>query len=94
MSKQFETLIETIAGLAAANVVVIETLHERKLVDKKHFAHAFGRALDTLAPDLQGGMIEHTLRALRDRCMNVPVGGESDFREWLGRLLDPDRDVV
>ncbi len=91
MSKQFETLLETIAGLAAANVVIIETLHERKLVDKTHFAHAFGRALDTLAPELRGGMTEHTLRSLRDRCMNVPAGGASDFRDWLAKLLDPDR---
>jgi len=94
MSKQFETLLETIAGLAAANVVIIETLHERKLVDKTHFAHAFGRALDTLAPDLRGGMTEHTLRSLRDRCMNAPADGMSDFRGWLAKLLDLDRDVV
>lgn len=91
MSRQFETLLETIAGLAAANVVIIETLHERRLVDKTHFAHAFGRALDTLAPDLRGGMVEHTLRSLRDRCMNVPAGGASDFQEWLANLLEQDR---
>jgi hypothetical protein len=91
MPVRFEVLLETIAGLAAANVVIIETLHERKLVDKTHFAHAFGRALDTLAPELRGGMTEHTLRSLRDRCMNAPAHGVSDFQEWLGKLLDADR---
>jgi hypothetical protein len=54
------------------------------VVDKTHFAHAFGRALDTLAPEHRGGMIELTLRNLRDRCMNLPAGGRSsDAQEWL-----------
>ena len=87
MSSEFESLLETIAGLAAANIVMIETLHERGVVDKTHFAHAFGRALDTLAPEHRGGMIELTLRNLRDRCMNLPTGGvPSDAQEWLKSL--------
>ena len=65
---------------------MVETLHEHGVIDKSHFAHAFGRALDTLAPEHRGGLIEHTLRNLRDRCMNLPPGG-SDAEEWLGRLL-------
>ena len=24
----------------------------------------------------------------RDRCMNVPAGGASDFRDWLAKLLN------
>lgn len=84
MSNEFESLLETIAGLAAANIVMIETLHEQGVVDKTHFAHAFGRALDTLAPEHRGGMIELTLRNLRDRCMNLPAGGTpSQAQEWL-----------
>jgi hypothetical protein len=31
-------------------------------------------------------MIEHTLKNLRDRCMNLRPG-EGDAREWLQRLL-------
>jgi hypothetical protein len=84
---QFDTLLETLAGLAAANIVMVETLHERGVVDKSHFAHAFARALDTLAVEHRGGMIEHVLRNLRDRCMNLPPRGDSDAREWLDRLL-------
>jgi hypothetical protein len=83
VTSEFESLLETIAGLAAANIVVIETLHERGVVDKTHFAHAFGRALDTLAPEHRGGMIELTLRNLRDRCMNLSRGEPSDAQEWL-----------
>ncbi len=87
MSSEFESLLDTIAGLAAANIVMIETLHERGVVDKTHFAHAFGRALDTLAPEHRGGMIELTLRNLRDRCMNMPAGGaRSDAQAWLQGL--------
>jgi hypothetical protein len=87
MSSEFDSLLETIAGLAASNVVMIETLHERGIVDKTHFAHAFGRALDTLAPEHRGGMIELTLRNLRDRCMNLPAAGvPSDAQEWLRSL--------
>jgi hypothetical protein len=85
--KEFDTLLETLAGLAAANIVLVETLHERGVVDKSHFAHAFGRALDTLAPEHRGGMIEHVLRNLRDRCMNLPARGSSDAREWLDRII-------
>ena len=87
--KEFDSLLETVAGLAAANIVLIETLHEHGILDKTHFAHAFGRALDTLAPEHRGGMIEQVLRNLRDRCMNLPARGSSDAQEWLDRLLTP-----
>lgn len=83
---EFRALLETLAGLAAANVVIIETLHEHRVLDKRHFAHAFARALDGLAPDHRGGMVEHTLQNLRDRCMNLRAG-QPDTREWLQRLL-------
>jgi len=88
VSQEFESLLETMAGLAAANIVLIETLHERGIVDKTHFAHAFARALDTLAPEHRGGMIEHVLRNMRDRCMNLPSGGASDADAWLRRVLE------
>jgi hypothetical protein len=56
-------------------------------VDKGHFAHAFARALDTLAPEHRGGMIEHVLRNLRDRCMNLPPRGTSTrARGWISCL--------
>ena len=84
--RDFETLLETLAGLAAANVVMIETLHEHGVMDKRHFAHAFARALDGLAPEHRGGMVEHTLKNLRDRCMNLRAG-DADARDWLQRLL-------
>ena len=87
MTREFDSLLETMAGLAAANIVVIETLHEKGIVDKTHFAHAFARALDTRAPEHRGGMIEHVLRNMRDRCMNLPSGRASDAREWLRQIL-------
>ena len=79
-------LIDTLAGLAAAHVVLIETLHEHGVIDKTHFAHAFARALDGLAPEHRGGMVEQVLRNLRDRCMNLRAG-ESDAQEWLRGIL-------
>ena len=85
--EDFEALLETLAGLAAANIVLVETLHEHRVLDKRHFAHAFARALDGLAPEHRGGMIEHTLKNLRDRCMNLRAG-ESEAQEWLRRLLE------
>lgn len=95
MKSEFDSLLETVAGLAAANIVMIETLHEQRILDKTHFAHAFGRALDTLAPEHRGGMVEHVLQNLRDRCMNLPARGASDAQEWLEHLLanyaSPDR---
>jgi len=86
-AERFEALLETLAGLAAANIVLVETLHEHKVLDKTHFAHAFGRALDGLSPEHRGGMIEHVLRNLRDRCMNLRAG-DADAREWLRKLLE------
>jgi hypothetical protein len=86
MSEPERALIDTLAGLAAANVVLIETLHEHHVIDKTHFAHAFARALDGLAPEHRGGMIEQVLRNLRDRCMNLRAG-ESDAQEWLRSIL-------
>lgn len=87
MSREFDSLLETMVGLAAANVVLIETLHEQGVIDKTHFAHAFARALDTLAPEHRGGMIEHVLANMRDRCMNLPSGESSDARAWIRSLL-------
>lgn len=84
---EFDALLETLAGLAAANIVLVETLHEHRVLDKTHFAHAFGRALDGLSPEHRGGMIEHVLRNLRDRCMNLRAG-DSDAHEWLRKLLE------
>ena len=87
MSTDFESLLDTLAGLAAANIVLIETLHEHRVIDKTHFAHAFGRALDGLATEHRGGMVEHVLKNLRDRCMNLRAG-DSDAQEWLRNLLE------
>ncbi|TAK83962.1 MAG: hypothetical protein EPO20_15970 [Betaproteobacteria bacterium] len=87
MSRELDSLIETLAGLAAANIVLVETLHEHGVIDKSHFAHAFARALDTLAPEHRGGMIEQVLQNLRDRCMNLPARGPSEAQEWLDKLL-------
>jgi len=87
MAERFDALLETLAGIAAAQVVVIETLHEHRLLDKRHFAHAFGRALDTLAPELRGGMVEKVLAEMRERCMNLPAGAQSDVRAWLEELV-------
>ena len=87
MNREFDSLLETLAGLAAANIVMIETLHEHGVVDKTHFAHAFARALDGLSPELRGGMVEATLQNLRDRCMNMRAGSSSDARQWLNRLF-------
>jgi hypothetical protein len=34
-------------------------------------------------------MVEHVLRNMRDRCMNLPAGGAaSDAQAWLTRLLE------
>ena len=85
--QQVRTLIDTLAGLAAANVVMIETLHEHHVIEKTHFAHAFARALDGLSPEHRGGMVEHVLRNLRDRCMNLRAG-DSDAQAWLRKLLE------
>ena len=87
MNREFDSLLEALAGLAATNIVLIETLHEKGVVDKTHFAHAFARALDTLSPEHRGGMIEQVLANMRDRCMNLPSGRASDAREWLNEIL-------
>jgi len=85
--REFDSVLETLAGVAAANIVLVETLHEHGVLDKSHFAHAFARALDTLAPEHRGGMIEHVLQNLRDLCMNLPPRGSSYARQWLDSLL-------
>jgi len=85
---EFDTLLETIAGLAAAHIVIVETLHEHGVLDKTHFAHAFARALDGLAPEHRGGMVEQVLQSMRDRCMNLASQGESDAQAWIARLLE------
>ena len=86
---QFDTVLETLAVLAAANIVLVETLHEHGVLDKTHIAHAFARALDGLAPEHRGGMVEQVLQNMRDRCMNLHGEGATDAQAWLARLLAP-----
>ncbi|OAI50670.1 hypothetical protein AYO46_09570 [Betaproteobacteria bacterium SCGC AG-212-J23] len=85
--RELDAVLETLAGLAAANIVLVETLHEHRVLDKTHFAHAFARALDGLSPEHRGGMVEHVLQNLRDRCMNLRAG-DNDAHEWLRKLLE------
>jgi hypothetical protein len=85
---EFDALLEALAGLAAANIVIVETLHEHRVLDKTHFAHAFARALDGLAPEHRGGMVEHVLHNMRDRCMNLTPQSESDAQAWIAKLLE------
>jgi hypothetical protein len=33
-------------------------------------------------------MVEEVLHNMRDRCMNLPGGGDPDVRAWLARLLE------
>jgi hypothetical protein len=33
-------------------------------------------------------MIEHVLRNMRDRCMNLPAGAASDATHWLRQVLN------
>ncbi len=89
--QRFEALLEAIAGVAAANLVVIETLHEHKVLDRMHFAHAFARALDRLAPEFRDGLTEATLTSMKERCMNLEPGGAAGVREWLRAVV---RDAV
>ena len=45
-------VITIISAMTVAQIVTINTLHAEGIVDRKHFAHAFARAIDALAPNL------------------------------------------
>ena len=66
---------------------VLLTAHARGIMAVDTL-HADFRDLDGLAPEHRGGMVEEVLHNMRDRCMNLPGGGDPDVRAWLARLLE------
>lgn len=75
---------EASTALLAAIVVLMETLHKHRVIDRKHFAHAFASALDNLEPELRTPVIVACLNNLKNSAIGDP---DADTKGTVSALL-------
>jgi len=83
-----EVIEQIISTLTVAQIVTVNTLHAEGIVDRKHFAHAFARAIDALAPNPRNTLLVAILQVLKSAAMQSADGAPADTRAWPHKLLD------
>jgi len=82
-----EVIEQIISALTVAQIVTVNTLHAEGVIDRKHFAHAFARAIDALAPNPRNQLLVAILQVVKSAAMQSGNGEQADTREWLRKLL-------
>jgi len=86
-----EVIEQIISALTVAQIVTVNTLHAEGIIDRKHFAHAFARAIDALAPNPRNTLLVAILQVMKSAAMHSGDGEPADTREWLHKLLGGGR---
>jgi hypothetical protein len=85
-----EVIEQIVSALTVAQIVTVNTLHAQGVIDRKHFAHSFARAIDALAPNPKNRLLVVILQVVKNACMQSAPGDPSDMQAWLRGLLDKD----
>jgi hypothetical protein len=85
-----EVFEQLVSALTVAQIVTVNTLHAQGVIDRKHFAHAFARAIDALAPNPRNRLLVVILQVVKNACMQYGAGEATGAQEWLRGLLDKD----
>lgn len=83
-----EVIEQIISAFTVAQIVTVNTLHAEGVIDKKHFAHAFARAIDALAPNPRNQLLVAILQVVKSAAMQSGNGEQADTQAWLRKLLD------
>jgi hypothetical protein len=83
-----ELIEQIVSALIVAQIVTVNTLHAQGILDRKHFAHAFARAIDMLAPNPRNQLLVVILQVIKSACMQSGAGEQTDVRAWLRGMLD------
>lgn len=86
-----EVIEQIISAMTVAQIVTINTLHAEGIVDRKHFAHAFSRAIDALAPNPRNALLVAILQVIKGAAMHSGDGEPPDTRALLHKLVDGKR---
>lgn len=83
-----EVIEQIISAFTVAQIVAVSTLHAEGVIDKKHFAHAFARAIDALAPNPRNQLLVAILQVIKMAAMQSGSGEPAETRAWLRKLLE------
>jgi len=83
-----EVIEQIISAMTVAQIVTVNTLHAEGIVDRKHFAHAFARAIDALAPNPRNALLVAILQVIKGAAMQSGNGESADARAWLHKIVD------
>jgi hypothetical protein len=83
-----EVIEQIISALTVAQIVTVNTLHTEGVINRKHFAHAFARAIDALAPNPRNQLLVAILQIVKGAAMQSSNGEQADTQAWLRKLLD------
>lgn len=83
-----EVIEQIISAFTVAQIVTVNTLHAEGVIDKKHFAHAFARAIDALASNPRNQLLVAILQVIKSAAMQSGSGEPAETRAWLRRLLE------
>jgi RNA-binding protein YhbY len=83
-----EVIEQIVSALTVAQIVTVNTLHAQGVIDRKHFAHAFARAIDALAPNPKNQLLVVILQVVKNACMQSGAEEATDLQAWLRGLLD------
>jgi len=86
-----EVIEQIISAMTVAQIVTVNTLHAAGLVDRKHFAHAFARAIDALAPNPRNSLLIAILHVIKNAAMQSGPGEQTDAQAWLRKLLEGEQ---
>jgi hypothetical protein len=83
-----EVIEQMISAVTVAHIVMINTLHAQGVVDRKHFAHAFARAIDALAANPRNRLVTAIVQVIKNAAMQAAQGAQPDVQSWLRALVD------
>jgi hypothetical protein len=88
--QSIEVIEQIISALTVGQIVTVNTLHAHGIIDRKHFAHAFARAIDTLSQNPRNRLLIAILQVMKNAAMPSSGAEQADTQAWLRKLLDGD----
>lgn len=81
---------QIISAISVGQIVILNTLHSQGVIDKRHFAHAFARAIDTINPNPNNRLLVAILQVTKNALLQTGQADQPNVQEWIGKLLAAD----
>ena len=86
-SIEAEVIEQVVSTLVISQVLLIDALHEHRMINKKYFAYAFARAADRLTSRPGFELVVRILKLLKVNCVHTEGSGQYAVDEWIERTL-------